>query len=161
MKFLCLHSPHQVCNQFCLWYDFNRAHQIAQNIHALARTLRNHQIFDIHNSNDVIHIIIVFSEHRQSTEAFNYRFVEGRGDCHIIVKKYHVVTWNHNLSYHRVAKFNNGFNELTLFVLDNTVMSGCFNYPQKFLFADKGTLRKTLALNDDIRKTNQQTRSNA
>ena len=106
VEFLGLHAAHQVRNQFVFRNNLNLTNEIGNRRSTISLTLRDNKVLHIHNANNIIHIIVVFTQHWKSTETVLYGFVKRLSDGEVAIDKHRIRTRNHNLANHGVAELN-------------------------------------------------------
>ena len=68
MKLVLLHLTHQLRDRFRFWHYFNRMQRTLDRLVASSRSFGSYQIFGEDDTNQVVLIIVIGAQHRQTTE---------------------------------------------------------------------------------------------
>ena len=109
--------------------DLDLANEVGNRRSAITLTLCDNKVFHVHNANDIIDIVVVFTEYWKSAETVFHGFVKRLSNGEIAIDKHRIGARHHDLANHGVAEFNNRLNEFSFFVFNDTLLRCSFNYP--------------------------------
>ena len=86
---------------------------------APTRSFCGDQVFGEDDAYQVVLIVIIGTQHRQTTELVFDDDIDRLTNSQVVVDRHDIGTWHHNFAHHGVTKLNYRFNQLTLFVLNH------------------------------------------